>query len=160
MGPMGPMGPIHLFVDGDGCPVKEEVYRVARRYGLKVYLVSNAMMRAPYAFIEVVAAKGGQDAADDWIADHIGPGDITITADIELASRCLKKGARAIGPKGQAFTEDSIGSALATRALMDQLRQTGVVTGGPAPFSKQDRSRFLARLDDAVQAIRRGQSRS
>ena len=150
---------LDLYIDGDGCPVKEEVYRVAQRYGLKVYLVANAVMRAPFAFVEAVAAKGGQDAADDWIAEHIGPDDIAVTADIELASRCLPKGARVLGPKGHLYTKESIGGAMATRALMDQLRQSGTITGGPSPFAKQDRSRFLQRLDEVIQAIRQTQRR-
>jgi uncharacterized protein YaiI (UPF0178 family) len=146
-----------IYVDADACPVKDEIYRVARRHGVKVYVVANAPLRVPTEdLIELVVVRGGFDAADDWIAERIGPGDVAITADIPLADRCLRNGARALGPKGHAFTEDSIGEALATRALMDMLRQSGAVGGGPAPFAKADRSRFLAKLDEALHAIRRG----
>jgi uncharacterized protein YaiI (UPF0178 family) len=105
--------------------------------------------------IELIVVKGGFDAADDWIADRIGPGDIAITADIPLADRCLRRSARVLGPKGHEFTEDAIGNALATRALLDMLRQSGEFGGGPAPFTKSDRSRFLAKLDETIHAIRR-----
>jgi uncharacterized protein YaiI (UPF0178 family) len=146
-----------IYVDADACPVKDEIYRVARRHGVKVYVVANAPLRVPpESLIELVVVRGGFDAADDWIAAHIGPGDVAITADIPLADRCLKAGARALGPKGHAFSEDSIGEALATRALLDMLRQSGTMGGGPAPFAKADRSRFLAKLDEALHAIRRG----
>jgi uncharacterized protein YaiI (UPF0178 family) len=149
-----------IYVDGDACPVKEEVYRVARRYGIKVYVVSNASLRVPPDdLIELVVVRGGFDAADDWIAEQIGAGDIAITADIPLADRCLRKGAHVLGPKGQPFSEHSMGDALATRALMDMLRQSGVVGGGPAPFAKADRSRFLSKLDDTIHAIRRSEGR-
>jgi uncharacterized protein len=147
-----------IYVDADACPVKEEVYRVARRYALKVYVVANTSIRVPEEeLIEAVLVRGGFDVADDWIVERIGPDDIVVTTDIPLADRCLQKGARAIGPKGHAFSEDSMGEALATRALMDMLRQSGTIGGGPAPFSKQDRSRFLAKLDETIQAIRRDQ---
>jgi uncharacterized protein YaiI (UPF0178 family) len=149
-----------IYVDADACPVKEEVYRVARRHGAKVYVVANAPLRVPPEdLIELVVVRGGFDAADDWIVAHIGPGDVAITTDIPLADRCLKQGARVLGPKGHAFTEDTIGEALATRALMDMLRQSGEVGGGPAPFAKADRSRFLSKLDEVLHAIRRGQHR-
>ena len=145
-----------IYVDADACPVKEEVYRVARRHGVKVYVVANAPLRVPAEdLIELVVVRGGFDAADDWIAAHAGPGDVAITSDIPLADRCLKAGARVLGPKGHAFTEDSIGEALATRALLDMLRQSGEVSGGPAPFAKSDRSRFLSKLDEALHAVRR-----
>src|SRR5436190_2199689 len=114
-----------IYVDADACPVKDEVYRVARRYGIKVVVVSNAPLFVPKEnLIEPVVVRGGFDAADDWIAEHIGAGDIAITSDIPLADRCLKAGARVLGPKGDVFTEDSIGGALATRALLDMLRQS------------------------------------
>jgi len=130
---------------------------VARRYGLKVYVVSNSRMNVPLdELIEQVVVGGRFDEADDWIVEHIGDRDIAVTADIPLAGRCLEKGARVIGTKGHPFTEESIGDALATRQLMDQLRQAGAVTGGPAPKTKEDRSRFLASLDTVIQAIRRG----
>jgi uncharacterized protein YaiI (UPF0178 family) len=145
-----------IYVDGDACPVKEEVYRVARRHGVKVFVVANSSMRVPTEeLIELVVVKGGFDMADDWIVERIGEGDLAITTDIPLADRCLRKGARVLGPKGHPFTEDSIGEALATRALMDMLRQGGVIGGGPAPFAKEDRSRFLAKLDEILHAIKR-----
>src|SRR5436305_9530290 len=145
-----------IYVDADACAVKEEVYRVARRYGIKVYVVSNAPLRVPAEdLIALVVVRGGFDAADDWIAEHAGAGDIAITADIPLADRCLRRGARVLGPKGAEFTEDAIGEAVATRALLDMLRQSGEFGGGPAPFTKSDRSRFLSKLDELVHAIRR-----
>lgn len=145
-----------IYIDADACPVKDEVYRVARRHGVKVYVVANATMRVPTdPLIELVVVRGGFDAADNWIAEQIGPGDVAITSDIPLADRCLKSGARALGPKGNVFTEDSIGEALATRALLDMLRQSGEFGGGPSPFAKADRSRFLSRLDEALHAVRR-----
>ncbi len=149
---------LHIFVDADACPVKEEVYRVARRYGLQVTLVANSTMRIPEdpAFtLEIVAA--GLDIADDWIADHAETGDIVVTADILLASRCLQKSARVIGTTGRPFTEDNIGDALATRELLADLRGSGERTGGPAPFEKRDSSRFMQALDQAVQSVRREQ---
>jgi uncharacterized protein YaiI (UPF0178 family) len=147
---------LDIYVDADGCPVKEEVYRVARRYSLEVYVVSNRRINVPFEErIHAVAVGDAFDAADDWIADRIGEGDIAITADLPLADRCLKRGARVLGPKGQVHDENSIGGALASRELMDQLRQMGVMTGGPAPMAKRDRSTFLARLDEAVQRLRR-----
>jgi uncharacterized protein YaiI (UPF0178 family) len=145
-----------IYVDADACPVKEEVYRVARRHQVQVYVVANAPLRVPIeALIELVVVRGGFDAADDWIAERAGPGDVVVTADIPLADRCLKAGARVLGPKGHVFTEDSIGEALATRALLDMLRQSGEFGGGPAPFAKADRSRFLAKLDEILHAVRR-----
>jgi uncharacterized protein len=145
-----------IYVDGDACPVKDESYRVARRYGIKVYVVSNASLFVPKdGLIEMVVVRGGFDAADNWIAEQIGAGDIAVTSDIPLAERCLKKGARVLSPKGRAFTEDSIGEALATRAVLEMLRQSGQFGGGPAPFSQADRSLFLSKLDDAIHAIRR-----
>ena len=147
-----------IYLDGDACPVKEEVYRVARRYQIKVYVVANAPLRVPTEeLVELIVVKGGFDAADDWIAERVAPGDIAITADIPLADRCLQKGARVLGHKGLEFTEDAIGNALATRALLDMLRQSGEFGGGPAPYAKSDRSKFLAKLDETIHAIRRGQ---
>jgi hypothetical protein len=140
-----------VHIDADACPVKEEVYHVARRHGVKVYVVANAPLRVPAEeLIELVVVRGGFDAADDWIAGHAGPGDVVITAD-----RCLERGARVLGPKGHVFTEDSIGQALATRALLDMLRQSGAFGAGPSPFVKADRSRFLAKLDETLHAARR-----
>ena len=148
---------LEIYIDADGCPVKDEIYRVARRHGLKVYVVSNSYMSIPPdERIERVTVGGRFDAADDWIAERIGERDIAVTADIPLAARCLEKGARVISPKGQLFTEESIGDAIATRELMSQLRQAGVVTGGPAPMAKPDRSRFLAGLEDVIRAAERG----
>jgi uncharacterized protein YaiI (UPF0178 family) len=145
-----------IYVDGDACPVKEETYRVARRHQVKVYVVSNSTLRVPREeLIELVVVRGRFDAADDWIVEHIGDGDVAITADIPLAERCLRQGARVLGPKGDEFTEDAIGDAMATRALLDMLRQSGEIGGGPAPFVKADRSRFLSKLDETLHALRR-----
>ena len=145
-----------IYVDADACPVKEEIYRVARRYVLKVFVVANAPLRVPLEdLIELVVVKGRFDAADDWIAERVETGDIVITTDIPLADRCLRRGSRVLSPKGNAFTEDDIGDAVATRALLDMLRQGGAFTGGPAPFAKADRSRFLSKLDEMVHASRR-----
>jgi uncharacterized protein YaiI (UPF0178 family) len=147
-----------VYIDADACPVKEEVYRVCRRHGVKVFVVANATMRVPTEdLIELVVVRGGFDAADDWIAERVGPGDVVVTADIPLADRCLARGARVLGPKGIVFTEHAIGEALATRALLEMLRQSGEFTGGPAPFAKVDRSRFLSKLDEALHGLRRDQ---
>jgi len=149
----------HIYVDADACPVKEEVYRVAGRYGLEVTLVANSWMRIPeerWIALEVVG--DGPDVADDWIVEHVQPDDIVITADILLASRCLKKGAWVIGTTGKPFTEDNIGLAVATRDLLSELRGTGEITGGPPPLTKRDRSRFLQQLDNGIQFLRRKQS--
>ena len=148
---------LDIYVDADGCPVKDETYRVAERYGLKVILVADARMRVPDEdWIELVVVSGGFDAADDWIAEHVREDDIVITGDIPLADRCLKRGARTLSPRGRVYHEDSIGQALATRDFLAHLRELGMETGGPAPFQKKDRSQFLQRLDETVQAIRRG----
>lgn len=150
---------LHVFVDADACPVKREVYRVASRYGLAVTLVANSWMRYPdggRVTLEVV--KGGFDAADDWIAEQVRPHDIVITADIPLASRCLKAGARVIGPTGRPFTEETIGQAVAVRDLSAELRGAGELTGGPPQLDERDRSRFLQQLDETVQSIRRKHS--
>ena len=147
---------LHIFVDADACPVKQEVYRVASRYGLDVTLVANSWMRVPNEqriVLEVV--EDGFDAADDWIVAHVQPLDIVITADIPLASRCLQRTARVIGSTGKPFTEDNIGDAVATRNLLSDLRDTGEITGGPPPMTKRDRSRFLQELDATIQSIRR-----
>lgn len=144
-------------MDGDACPVKREVYRVAERHGLKVLVVTHGPLHVPAAGkVERVRVKRGFGATDDWIAEHIGEGDIAITADVPLADRCVKKGARVVAPNGELFTEASIGNALASRDLMDHLRQMGEITGGPAPFAPADRSRFLSRLDEVIWAVRRG----
>src|SRR5437588_1815405 len=144
-----------LYIAADACPVKDEVYCVARRYRLAVKVVANAPLRVPPDALVELVVRPGFGAADDWIADQTGPGDVVITADIPLAARCLAKDARVLDPKGRAFTENDIGSALALRGLMDELRQGGTVTGGPAPMTPKDRSRFLAKLDEAVNALRR-----
>jgi uncharacterized protein YaiI (UPF0178 family) len=145
-----------IYIDADGCPVKEEVYRVARRYKLKVFLVANAWIQCPEAvWLEMVLVDRNLDAADDWIAERASDSDIVITADIPLADRSLKNGAVVIDPRGRLFTADSIGSALANRELMSQLREMGTMTGGPAPFAQKDRSQFLQTLDQCIQKIRR-----
>lgn len=147
---------LKLFIDADACPVKQEVYRVARRYGLDVTLVSNAWMRVPNEpsiLLEVV--EDGFDAADDWIVEHVQAHDIVITADILLADRCLQKQARVIGTTGKPFTQDNIGQAVATRELMSELREAGEITGGPPPLTQRDRSQFLQQLDNVIQSIRR-----
>jgi uncharacterized protein YaiI (UPF0178 family) len=147
---------LHIYIDADACPVKQEVYRVARRYQLEVTLVANSRMYVPNAlWIALEVVKDGLDAADDWIAEQVQPDDIVITADIPLASRCLEKGASAIGSTGKLFTEDNIGEAVATRDLLSDLRGAGEITGGPPPLTKRDRSRFLQQLDEVIQSIRR-----
>lgn len=136
--------------------MKKETYRVAGRYGLQVTLVANSWMRTPSEpWITLEVVDDGFDAADDWIAERVQPNDIVITADIPLAGRCLEAGARVIGTTGKPFTDDNIGSALATRELLSELRGAGEITGGPAPMTKRDRSRFLQALDEAVQAVKR-----
>ncbi len=144
-----------VYVDADACPVKDEVYRVARRYAMKVAVVANAPLRVPPDPLIELVVRPGFGAADDWIAEQVGPGDIVITADIPLAARCLTKEARVLDAKGRPFTDNDIGSALAMRDLMDGLRQGGAVTGGPAPMTAKDRSRFLSKLDEVVNAVRR-----
>ncbi|MFC3712709.1 YaiI/YqxD family protein [Sphingoaurantiacus capsulatus] len=149
-------GAIAILIDGDACPVKEEAYRVARRYGVPVKVVANAYINVPREpLIERVVVDGGFDAADDWIAERSDPLSIVVTADILLADRALKKGAKVIGPTGKPFDAGSIGNAVAQRALMADLRAMGEVSGGPAPFSKTDRSRFLSALDEAVNRLKR-----
>ncbi len=146
-----------IYVDADACPVKEEVYRVALRCELQVRVVANSFIQTPRsALVELVTVGSGDDVADDWIAERAGPGDIVVTADIPLAARCLEAGARVVGSKGVEFTEESIGGALAGRALAQHLREAGVDAGGPAPMSKKDRGRFLNTMDAIVQSIRRG----
>ncbi|MCH9806942.1 MAG: YaiI/YqxD family protein [Alphaproteobacteria bacterium] len=148
---------IRIFVDADACPVKEEVYRVAERHKVPVTLVSNSYLRVPASrLIDQVVVEKGPDAADDHIAGLADPHAIVVTADIPLADRCLRAGSVVIGPNGKPFTVDSIGSALATRALMEDLRSTGDIIGGPPPFQKRDRSRFLEALHEAVMQLRRG----
>jgi uncharacterized protein YaiI (UPF0178 family) len=145
------MSAILILVDADACPVKEEVYRVAFRREVAVRVVSNSYMRVPaHPLIERVVVSDRFDAADDWIAEQAGALTVVITGDILLADRCLKKGATVIGHNGKPFTDASIGGAIATRAIMADLRAGGDVVGGPAPFAKADRSRFLQALDEAL----------
>ena len=144
---------IEIFVDADACPVKDEVYSVSGRYGLPVVLVANSRMHVPEGLgVELVVVDRGADAADDWIAQNVQPGDVVVTADLPLAARCLEAGARALGPSGRPFTSDMIGGALATRQLKSELREMGVMSGGPSGLSSRDRSRFLQTLDQLVQA--------
>ncbi|OYY79815.1 MAG: hypothetical protein B7Y12_21985 [Rhizobiales bacterium 24-66-13] len=148
--------PIALYVDADACPVKAEIYRVAERHHLKVFVVSNSPIALPRSdMIERVLVPSGPDVADDWIAERVSKGDVVITADVPLASRCVKAGADVISPTGRPFTTDSIGMALATRNLMDELRSAGATTGGPPPFSPRDRSQFLSALDLAIVRLKR-----
>src|SRR5438874_5200998 len=144
-----------IYVDADACPVKDEIYRVARRYAMRVAVVANAPLRVPADELIELIVQPGFGAADDWIAEQAGLGDLVVTSDIPLAARCLAKGARVLGPKGRPFTDNDIGAALAMRELMEGLRQGGEVTGGPAPMTAKDRSRFLSKLDEAINAIRR-----
>ena len=149
---------LHIYIDADACPVKQEVYRVAKRYRLDVTLVANSWMRVPNEQgISLEVVGGGFDEADNWIVENLQAHDIVITADIPLASRCLKKGAAVIGPTGRPFTEDNIGLAVATRDLLSDLRGAGEITGGPPPLEKRDRSRFLQQLDEEVQMVLREQ---
>lgn len=148
---------VEIYVDADACPVKDETVRVAMRHGLKTYLVSDGGIRpSQNPLVEVVFVAEGADAADDWIAERIQDVDICITNDIPLAARCLERGAGAIKPTGEPFTQRGIGMALANRDLMQTLRETGEITGGPRPFGKSDRSAFLNRLETLIQAAKRG----
>ena len=150
--------PIRIYVDADACPVKDEIYRVAARHGLPVSVVANGFIRVPQdPLIERISAGSAPDAADDWIAQRAGASDIVITADIPLASRCVKAGAQVIAPTGKPFTADSIGMSLAMRDLMTDLRSAGEVTGGPRPFAPRDRSAFLSALDQAIRRLQRAQ---
>ncbi|MEW6347921.1 MAG: YaiI/YqxD family protein [Thermodesulfobacteriota bacterium] len=144
---------IRIYVDADGCPVKNEVFRVAQRYGIKVYVVANSRLKIPQEpLLELIVVNDGLDAADDWIVEHVKEHDIAVSGDIPLAARCLEKGARTLDPKGRVFTKESIGNALANRELMAYIRELGDITGGPAPFQKRDRSRFLQHLDELIHA--------
>lgn len=148
--------PLTVFIDGDACPVKDETYKVAQRYGLKTIVVANAFIAIPKSpLIERVVVEAGPDVADDWIAEHVVAGDVAITNDIPLAERVLNVGGHVLAPTGKRFTENSIGGAIAQRALMEQLRSTGDQMGGPKPFDRQDRSRFLQMLDQIIQEERR-----
>ena len=147
---------IVIYVDADACPVKDEIYKVAARHGLKTFVVANSFMQIPRdPMIERVIVAAGPDVADDWIAERACRGAVVITADVPLAARCVKAGADVIGTNGRAFTEASIGMALATRNLMDDLRSQGETTRGPAPFSPRDRSTFLSAFDLAIVRLKR-----
>ena len=149
-----------ILVDADACPVKEEIYRVAFRREVPLRVVSNSRIRVPdHPLIERVLVSDAFDGADDWIAEEANERTVVITGDILLADRCLKKGAIVIGPNGKPFTSASIGGAIATRAIMADLRSGAGVTGGPAPFAKADRSRFLQALDEALVRLVRSASR-
>jgi uncharacterized protein len=155
-----PMTPVlnttRIYIDADACPVKDEIYRVAARHGLPVSVVAGQFIRVPQdPLIERIAAGSGMDAADDWIAERAGKGDIVITSDIPLASRCVKAGAEVIAPNGKPFSEQSIGMTLAVRNLMTDLRSSGEVTGGPRSFSPRDRSAFLSALDQTIRRVQR-----
>lgn len=145
-----------ILVDADACPVKDEIYKVAFRHAVPVTIVSNSPIRTPaHELISRVVVSDGFDAADDWIAEHAGGATVCITADILLADRCLKADATVIAPSGKPFTANSIGSAVATRAIMADLRANGDAIGGPPPFTKADRSRFLSALDEALIRLKR-----
>lgn len=151
-----------IYIDADACPVRDEVYRVAERLGLKVFVVSNGsrpILPSRNPDVRMVVVAEGADKADDWIAERITAADVFVTSDIPLASRCLAKGARGLSPNGNAWTQDNIGTALAGREVSRHLREIGVATGGPAPFTKADRSRFLSALNNMVDAARREHSR-
>jgi uncharacterized protein YaiI (UPF0178 family) len=148
---------IEIFVDGDGCPVKDEVYVVATRYEIPVALVANSRLNVPEGLgVEMIVVGQGPDVADDWIVENVRPEDVVVTADIPLAARCLEAGANVLGTNGRIFTEDSIGNQLATRDLNAYLREAGIASGGPPSMSAKDRSRFLSKLDELVQLGLRG----
>lgn len=148
--------PIAVYLDADACPVKDEAYKVAHRHGLRVFVVANSYIAAPRTpMIQRVAVPAGPDAADDWIAERATRGDIVVTADIPLAARCVKAGADVVAPNGRIFDEASIGMALATRNLMEDLRSAGETTRGPKPFGPRDRSTFLSSLETIVQRLKR-----
>lgn len=150
-----------ILVDADACPVKEEVYRVARRHGIAVVLVANSPMTVPPQDLVTLEVVGDAfDAADDRIAERAEPGDVVVTSDVALAARCLAQGALALGPNGRAFTEDGIGDDVATRDLLAHLRGGGQLTRGPAPFRGKDRSRFLDLLEATIRAARRAAKQS
>ena len=147
---------LDIYVDADACPVKREICNVAKRYGMNVIFVSNALIRIPKQDgVRLVVVDGQPDAADNFIAGIVTKDDIAVTADIPLASRCIKNGARVLGPTGRIFTLDNIGEILATRNLLSELRESGSITGGPMPFQKRDRSQFLQSLDRIIQSIKR-----
>jgi uncharacterized protein YaiI (UPF0178 family) len=145
-----------IYIDADACPVKDEVYRVAERYQLSVIVVANQYINIPMnSLFKMEVVTGSFDAADDWILEQVQNGDIVITADILLADRCVKKSARVLGHKGDEFTEDNVGSAVANRELMQNLRHMGEIKGGPAPMDKKARSKFLGTLDQIIQSLKK-----
>ena len=147
---------LHIYVDADACPVKDEVYKVAQRYGLQVTLVANSFMRNPGGDqVKLVVVDKGLDEADDWIVEKVEKDDIVITGDIPLAARCLDEGALVLGHKGRPFTSENVCESLATRQLLSQLRDQGIMMGGPPPFAKKDRSLFLQQLDQMINEIKR-----
>lgn len=147
---------LDIYIDADACPVKDEVYKVAQRYSLKVTLVANNYMRVPSGdWIKLVVVDRGLDEADDWIVDKVEKDDIVITGDIPLAARCLDEGARVLGHKGRPFTSENVSESLATRQLLSQLRDQGIMMGGPPPFAKKDRSLFLEQFDQMINSIKR-----
>lgn len=147
---------IHIYIDADACPVKDETYKVAARYQIKVFVVANQYLNVPLdPLIEMKVVAGSFDAADDWIVEQVTDRDIVITADILLADRCVKKKARVLGPKGVEFTEDNVGSAVANRELMQNLRHMGEMRGGPAPMDKKARSQYLGKLDQIIQSLKK-----
>ena len=153
--------PTRIYIDADACPVKDEIYRVAARHRLAVSVVAGQFIRVPQdPMIERIAAGSAMDAADDWIAERAGSGDIVVTSDIPLASRCVKAGAAVIAPNGKPFTEQSIGMTLAVRNLMTDLRSSGEVTGGPKSFAQRDRSAFLSALDQTIRRIQRQRAKA
>jgi uncharacterized protein YaiI (UPF0178 family) len=154
--PLPATSPLRILVDADACPVKDEIYKVAMRRGVGVWIVANAMLRVPrHPLVHRVTVSDAFDAADDWIAAEAGPRTVVVTGDILLADRCIKAGATVLSGTGKPFTHASIGSQIATRAIMADLRAGGDVTGGPAPFAKADRSRFLQALDEALVRLER-----
>lgn len=145
-----------IYIDADGCPVKEEVYKVAERYKLHVVLVANKHLKLPAnSLLEMVVVQGNFDAADDWIVENSNADDILVTTDILLADRCIKKSVRVLTPKGDELDEDNIGSAIANRELMQNLRHMGEMRGGPAPMDNKARSRFLGSLDQIIQSLKK-----
>jgi len=147
---------LEIYVDADSCPVKDEIYRVAYRYALKVHVVANQSIAVPDSDAFRLVLVGDRfDEADDWIAEHVENGDIVITADILLAARCLEKSARVLGPRGRIFKDESIGEAIAAREAQAYMREMGIQAGGPKPLEERDRSNFLQKLDQVVQAVKR-----
>jgi uncharacterized protein YaiI (UPF0178 family) len=144
-----------IYIDADACPVKDEVYRVARRYEMRVIVVAKSSLVVPTETRAELIVRSAFGEVDDWIAEQAGLGDIVVTADIPLAARCIAKSARVVDPRGRVFTDNDIGEALAIRDLMTELRLTGAATGGPAPMAAKDRSRFLSKLDETINAVRR-----